>query len=275
MRAEINVLGTFEAAIDGVSIVPTAAKPRHLLAVLALNVGRVVTAATLMEELWGASAPRSANSTLQTYVMQLRKFITGALPGANRFQARRILETRHTGYVLRLDEEALDANRYERVASAGRAAGVAGDYLAAERLLRSALSMWRGPMLVDVTLGPHLEIEATRLSESRLTDLTLRIDAGFCLGRHHQMLGDLAALCARHPHMENFRAQYMLALYRCGRPGQALEAYHEMWATIREQLGVDPSPRLRMLHQALLVGDPVIDDPRFVLNEWMPDAIAS
>ena len=274
MRAEINVLGTFEATIDGVSIVPSAAKPRHLLAALALNTGRVVTAATLIEELWGPKAPRSANSTLQTYVMQLRKIIAAAMPGADRVQSRRILETRQTGYVLRLEQEVLDVDRYLRLVSTGRAAGSAGDYMTAERLLRAGLSVWRGPLLVDVSVGPHLEIEATRLSESRLTDLTLRIDADFCLGRHHQLLGDLAALCARHPHMENFRAQYMLALYRCGRPGQALEVYHAMWTTIRDQFGVDPSPRLRMLHQAMLVGDPVIDDPRFVVNEWTPDAVA-
>lgn len=274
MRAEINVLGTFEATINDVSIVPTPAKPRHLLAALALNAGRVMTAATLIEELWGTKAPRSVYSTLQTYVMQLRKFIAGAFPGADPYQSRRILETRHTGYVLRVDREALDVTRYLRLAAAGRRAGAGGDYPNAERLLREALSTWRGPMLVDVAIGPHLEIEGTRLSESRLTDLTLRIDADFCLGRHHQLLGDLAALCARHPHMENFRAQYMLALYRCGRPGQALEVYHEMWSTIRDQFGVDPSPRLRMLHQAMLVGDPVIDDPGFLVNEWAPDAIA-
>lgn len=274
MQAEFNVLGTFEASIDGVSIVPTAAKPRHLLAVLAVNAGRVMTAATIIEELWGAKAPRSAYKSLQTYVMQLRRFIAGTLPGADRRQSRKILETKETGYSLCLDHEALDVNRYTRLAAAGRAAGAAGDYVTAERMLRAALSVWRGPLLVDVSLGPHLEIEATRLSESRLTDLTLRIDADFCLGRHHQLLGDLAALCAQHPFMENFRAQYMLALYRCGRPGQALEVYHEIWTMIRDHLGVEPAPRLRMLHQAVLLGDPVIDDPRFVVNEWVPDAIA-
>lgn len=274
MRAEINVLGTFEATIDGVSIVPTAAKPRHLLAVLALNVGRVVTAGALIEELWCDRAPRSAHSTLQTYVMQLRKVIADAMPGADRHASRKVLETRHTGYALRLDHEVLDVDRYSRLAVAGRTAGVGGDYEAAERLLRQALAVWRGPLLVDVSVGPHLEIEATRLSESRLTDLALRIDADLYLGRHHQLLGDLAALCARHPHMENFRAQFMLALYRCGRPGQALEVYHDMWATIRDQFGVDPSPRLRALHQAMLAGDPGIEDPRFVVGKWVPYAAA-
>lgn len=274
MRAEINVLGPLEATIDGVSIVPTAGKPRQLLAVLALNTGRVVTATALIEELWSDNAPRSANSTLQTYVMQLRKRIASALPAGDGDHTRKILETRHTGYVLRLAEDTLDVNRYGRLATAGRTAGAAGDYVAAERLLREALSVWRGPLLVDVSAGALLEIEATRLSESRLTDLTLRIDADLYLGRHHQLLGELAALCARHPHMENFHAQYMLALYRCGRPGQALEVYHGMWSTLREQFGVAPSPRLRRLHQAVLTGDVIVDDPGFVMNKWIPYAVA-
>ncbi len=274
MRAEINVLGPFEATIDGVSIVPTASKPRHLLAMLSLNVGRLVTASALIEELWCDKAPRTAHSTLHTYVMQLRKCIRGALPGAPGGDARKILETRHTGYLLRLDEDALDVHWYSRRAAAGRSAGAAGDYVAAERLLREALSAWRGPLLVDVAAGPQLEIESTRLSESRLTDLTLRIDAELCLGRHHQLLGELAALCVRHPHMENFHAQHMLALYRCGRPGQALEVYHTVWTTLREQFGVAPSPRLRMLHQAMLTGDTSIDEPGFVMNKWVPHAVA-
>jgi DNA-binding SARP family transcriptional activator len=274
MRAEINVLGALDVVIDDVSVVPTAGKPRQLLAMLAINVGRVVTTSALMEELWGDNAPRTASSTLQTYVMHIRKLIRAALPTDEPDGALKVLATRHTGYVLQLERESLDVARYERLASAGRAAGAAGDYVTAERLLREALALWRGPLLVDVAAGPQLEIESMRLAESRLTDLTLRIDADLYLGRHHQLLGDLAALCARHPYMENFRAQYMLALYRCGRPGQALEVYHEMWATIRDQLGVDPSPRLRQLHQAMLSGDAIVDDVRFMVNNWTPDAIA-
>lgn len=272
MRAEIKVLGALEVTFDDVSVVPTASKPRQLLAMLALNVGRVVTTSTLMEELWGTNAPRSAPSTLQTYVLHVRKLIRGALPGDPE-AAREVLATKHTGYVLALEPELVDAVRYDRLAAAGRAAGSAGDYERAGGLLSAALGLWRGPVLVDVVAGPQLEIESMRLAESRLTDLTLRIDADLYLGRHHQLLGDLAALCARHPYMENFRAQYMLALYRSGRPGQALEVYHEMWATIRDQLGVDPSPRLRHLHQAMLSGDRIVDDPRYLVNNWAPDAI--
>ncbi|GAB3463395.1 AfsR/SARP family transcriptional regulator [Actinophytocola sediminis] len=275
MRAEIKVLGSLEVAFNGVSVVPTASKPRQLLAMLAVNAGRLVTSTALMEELWGQAAPRSAPSTLQTYVLHVRKLIRAALPADQHHLARDILATRHTGYLLRADPEVVDATRYLRLAAAGRMAGAAGDYVAAERSLSSALAMWRGPVLVDVTAGSQLEIETMRLTETRLTDLTMRIDADLHLGRHHQLLGDLAALCARHPYMENFRAQYMLALYRSGRSGQALEVYQEMWAIIRDHLGVDPSPRLRQLHRAILTGDAIVDDPKFMINAWVPDAVAS
>lgn len=274
MRVEVNVLGTLEVTVNGASVVPTASKPRQLLAALAMNAGRLVTTKALVDELWGDNVPRSLSSTLQTHVLSVRRLIRDALPGDEKHRARELLATQHTGYLLRVEPEAVDAVRYARLAAAGRVAGAVGDYVRAEGLLSSALALWRGPVLVDVITGPQLEIESRRLSESRLTDLTLRIDADLCLGRHHQLLGDLAALSAQHPFMENFLAQYVLALYRSGRPSQALKVCHDVCATIREQLGVDPSSRLRRLHQAILTGDPVIDDPRFVVNSWLPNAIA-
>jgi SARP family transcriptional regulator, regulator of embCAB operon len=274
MRAEINVLGALEVSVDDTSVVPNASKPRHLLAVLAMNADRLVTSSSLKEELWANKVPRSASSTLQTYVLHLRNLIRGALPPREVGRVREILVTRNTGYVLRVAPESVDAIRYHRLASAGRAAGAAGDHVKAERLLSAALALWRGPVLADVSTGPQLEIEAMRLAECRLTDLTLRIDSDLYLGRHHQVLGDLAALCARHPFMENFQAQFMLALYRSGRPGQALEIYHQMSTTIRDQLGVDPSAKLRDLHRAILTGDRVIDDPRFMVNNWPRQALA-
>ena len=275
MRAEIKVLGALEVSVNGTSVVPNASKPRHLLAILAMNVGKLVTSSTLKEELWSAKTPRTATSTLQTYVLHLRNLIREALPAGQESQVREILVTRPAGYILQVDAEMSDVVRYDRLATAGRAAGAAGDHARAERLLSEALELWRGPVLLDVTHGPQLEIEAMRLAERRLTDLTLRIDADLYLGRHHQVLGDLAALCARHPYMENFRAQFMLALYRSGRPGQALEVYHEMWTTIREHLGVDPSSPLRELHRAILAGDAIVDDPRFMINTWRRTAVAS
>lgn len=283
MRAEINVLGPVEVSIAGVSVVPTATKPRQLLAMLAINAGRVVTSSALMEEIWGMDPPRSAPGTLQTYVLQIRRMIRQALgdddghhdPEDGDDDALEILNTKHTGYSLELEPTAVDAVRYEQTALAGRTAGANGDFETAEQRLSLALELWRGPALVDVSAGPQLEIEAMRLNESRLGDVTLRIDADLYLGRHHQLLGELAALCARHPFMENFRAQYMLALYRSGRPGQALEAFQDAATTMHDQLSVDPSAQLRQIHRAMLKGERFVDDPAFMVNTWAPTAVAS
>lgn len=270
MRAEINVLGTLEVDVDGISVVPTATKPRQLLALLAINAGHVVTNAALVDELWVTRPPRSAAGTLQSYVLTIRNLIRRALQAGHDDRGHGVLVTRPTGYVLRVEQDAVDVVRYERLAAAGRAASAVGDFVRAARLLRAALHQWRGPALMDVPIGPRLEIETVRLAETRLSNLVARIDAELCLGRHHEVLGDLAALAARHPFMDDVRAQHMLALYRAGRSGQALAAYHEMSTTMRTQLGVDPSWRLRHLHQAILAGDPVLDDPRYLVHNRMP-----
>lgn len=277
MSNEINVLGPLQVSIDGTQVVPTAAKPRQLLALLAINAGRVVTKESLREELWGDGdrAPRRATSTVHTYVLHIRRLIEQALAADSARTAKDVLITEHTGYSLDIDPGVIDAVRYEQLAAEGRAAGADGDFAKAGELLTEALGMWRGPVLVDVTTGPELEIEATRLSENRLSDLSLRIDADLYAGRHQQLLGELAALCAQHPYLENFRAQYMLALHRSGRQSQALDTYREMWETAREELGVEPSAPLRRLHQALLSGATHMDDPEYLINGWAPTALAS
>jgi DNA-binding SARP family transcriptional activator len=274
MLAEIKVLGALEVSIAGVSVVPTASKPRQVLAMLGVNAGSVVTNAMLMEEIWGDRPPRSGAATLQTYMLQLRKKVESALTGDAQRSSKDVLVTRPTGYLFNVPAEAIDAVRYERLAASGRTAAATGNYTRAGQILAEALALWRGPALVDITTGSQLEIESMRLEEIRLADLALRIDADLFLGRHRQLLGELAALCARHPFMENFHAQYMLALYRSDQQGRALEVFHAARVTMNEQLGVDPSPRLRKLYQSMLVADSAVADPRFVINAWAPSRMA-
>lgn len=275
MLAEIKILGPLEVLVAGVSVVPTAGKPRQVLAMLAINAGSVVTNAALMEEIWGNRPPRSAAATLQTYMLQLRKKLQDALATGATQTPKNVLVTKQTGYLLNMPTEAIDAVRYERLAATGRNVAAAGDYPTAGKIIAEALGMWRGPALVDITAGSQLEIEAMRLEEVRLADLALRIDADLYLGRHRQLLGELAALCARHPFMENFCAQHMLALYRSDQPARALEVFHATRATMSQQLGVDPCPRLRQLYQLMLAGDQSVADPRFVINAWSPSTLAS
>jgi DNA-binding SARP family transcriptional activator len=261
MQVEIGVLGPLEVTIDGISVVPTASKPSQLLAMLALNAGHLVTVRALTEEIWGSRPPRSGVPTLQTYILKLRRMLQGALAGAGDVSSKDILITRRPGYVLAVEPGDVDAMRYDRLSEAGRQAVNAGDHAAASHLLTEALRIWRGPALADVPTGPLLGIEAVRLEENRLGDLYLRIEADMKLGRHHQLLGELAALCARHPLLENFCVQHMVALYRCGRRSQALEAYRRLRTDMVVQLGVEPSPQVRSAHQGILSGHLIVDEP--------------
>jgi DNA-binding SARP family transcriptional activator len=257
---EIQVLGPLTAADSGVSIVPTAAKPRQVLALLALNANRIVSVPQLMEELWGTELPRSAPTTLQTYVLQLRRKLRSAalengLPGG----AQQVLATRHGGYVLEVAPTEVDATEFDRLATAGHAAFGIGDLEAASALLGAACALWRGPALVDVRHGHQLSIEVTRLEESRIGALERRIRADLQLGRHHELIGELYALTGHHPMDEVLHAHLIVALYRAGRAPRALTVYQKLRDTLIEELGLEPSGQLQLLQRAILRGEPTDD----------------
>jgi SARP family transcriptional regulator, regulator of embCAB operon len=253
----IRLLGPFAAELNHRQVAPSAAKQRQIMALLALNAGRVVTVSTLAEELWGDYPPASSATTLQTYILQLRNRLAAAVPGHQ--QIRQVLSTRHGGYLL--DETAcrIDIDQFGRLARAGRAAAETGDPGAASELLARALALWRGPALVDVRLGRILELEATSLEETRLGVLERRIEADLALGRHSDLLGELTLLAARNPMNENFCALLMIVLYRSGHVARALEAFQRLRAVLREELGIEPCPRLRRLQHAVLSGDRELD----------------
>lgn len=269
MRFDIKLLGSMEATLDDTPIVPSAAKQRQLLALLALNAGRVVSISTMMTELWGARQPRAASTTLHTYIGKLRRVFELALHPHSDVDAKHTLVTEPIGYRLRAPSSEIDVGRYEHLARAGRAAADQGDYETASRSLSAALFLWRGSALSDIVAGQHLTIEIVRLEENRLSDLDLRIEADLRLGRHRKQLGELASLCTRFPLSENFCTKYMLALYRSGQLWRALEAFQRLRATMTEELGVEPSTSMRRLHLAMLRDDPAVGGPQS-LDEWVP-----
>ncbi|MGH3685595.1 MAG: AfsR/SARP family transcriptional regulator [Pseudonocardiaceae bacterium] len=256
---EINVLGPLEVSEGGVSLVPSAGKPRQILALLALRGERVVQAPTLMEELWGDRIPRSAATTLQTYILQLRIKIAAAQPGEPRRSPKDLLATCFGGYLLKVGSARSDFQEFKTQAAAGATAHEAGDHHAAAAILDRALCLWRGPALVDVPTGRILEREVLGMEELRMRALEQRIDADLQLGRHATLLAELRVLVAEHPMHESFCAQLMLALYRVGNVWRALEAFRRLRATLVEELGIEPSARLRRLHQAILAEDPLLD----------------
>ncbi|MEU6223720.1 AfsR/SARP family transcriptional regulator [Streptomyces sp. NPDC047042] len=255
---EIKLLGPLTAHEQGVSVVPSAAKPRQILALLALQAEHVVTVPTLMAEIWGERIPRSASTTLQTYILQLRRKIA-ATPAEPARSAKDVLVTQFGGYLLRVRPGQIDVQEFEQLVADGRSAYDATDYRTASRLLGNALALWQGPALVDVRTGSMLELEVLRLEENRMAALERRIDADLRLGRHAEVVPELRVLTARHPMHERFCAQLMLALHRSGGSWRALEAYQRLRGALVTELGLEPSVSLRQLHHAVLSGDTVMD----------------
>jgi SARP family transcriptional regulator, regulator of embCAB operon len=239
----------------------TAAKPRKVLAVLLLNSNRVVPVDTLSLELWGDDPPASAQTTLQTYVLQIRRMLSCTLGLGCAEVAHDLLVTASDGYSLQVPPQALDLHRYERLAAEGRRALADGNDPHGSELLSRALEIWQGSALVDVRLGPVLKVETCRLEEDRLATWQQRIDAALRQDHHEAVLGELSSLTARYPLHEELQARYMVALYRAGRRTDALEAFQRLRCTLSHDLGLEPSQRIQHIQHAILTADPALDPP--------------
>ncbi|MFC4497383.1 BTAD domain-containing putative transcriptional regulator [Streptomyces ovatisporus] len=232
---------------------PSAAKPRAVLATLLVQSGSVVSVHTLIDELWCAEPPRTAATTLQVYVSQLRKALLEGDP-----DAQQPLVTRPPGYLMNVGEGELDLTVFESLRVQGREAYEQQDYTHASSLLARALGLWTGAALSGVPHGPMLETSAVRLEELRTEVLEQRISADLRLGRHHELVGELMALAHSHPMRETLHAHLMVALYRSGRQSDALAAYHRARRALVEELGVEPGPALKRLLERVLAADPAL-----------------
>jgi len=250
MAAQFRILGAVEVLVDGTPAALGAPKQRAVLAMLLVNRRRVVSAAALVDGLWGESPPASAVQSLQVYIHGLRRAV-----GAER------IETAGRGYRAAVSEDELDLDRFERGLERGRAALEAGRAEDATDELRQAMALWRGSALADLPEESRRAAEADRLDELRLTALELRYDAELASGRHDAVVAELEALTAEHPYHERFLEQRVLALYRCGRQADALEVYREARRTLSEDLGLEPSRALQELERAVLRQDPSLAAP--------------
>ncbi|PKV93968.1 DNA-binding SARP family transcriptional activator [Amycolatopsis echigonensis] len=248
-----NILGPFEVRNAGGELRLTAPKLRQVLALLVARNNQPVQISELIDELWGDTPPISAQPTLQTYIYKLRKILLAqiGLPEVS-------LDTSYSGYLLSLEEDAVDFRRFERLLNEGRAL-LPGEPERAARVLADALALWRGPALADVPVGGILAPYVARLEELRLAALDLRVDADLRLGKHKVLVSELRGLTKEYPLQENIYAQLMLALYRSGRSSEALQTYQQLRTILVEQLGTEPTSRVQELHQAMLSCDPSLD----------------
>lgn len=256
---EIGILGPLVLSQHGRVATPSAPKTRSVLALLLLHTNQTVPVSALIQELWGADLPMSAHTTLQTYVVQLRKLLSRMLGIPVAEVARSVLVTTRGGYQFLHSSEEFDLRNYEQLANDGRRALAEGDNARAAAALLTACAQWRGPALADVRAGQVAEPQIKRLDESRLNTMEQSIEARLRLGRHQEVLSELAGLITQHRLHENLHAQLMVALHRSGRRQEALATFHDLRATMTEELGLEPSKRLHLLQQAILSEDPALE----------------
>jgi DNA-binding SARP family transcriptional activator/tetratricopeptide (TPR) repeat protein len=231
------------------------AKQRALLALLLLNANRMVSRAHVIDWLWDSRAPRTAEDLVHEHVSRLRRVLRGhrmAEPPAPR------LRTQPSGYLLQVEPDELDLDRFERLADQARQLIAAGDLEVASRILRQALDLWHGSALGSLPPGAAVHAQRARLEEGRLVTLEERLEIDLRLGRHVDLVGELEALTASHPGRERLCRQLMLALYRSGRQTEALTVYRNTRQRLVEEFGLEPSPTLRELERAILRADPAL-----------------
>lgn len=245
-----RVLGPLEVcAVTGERISVARPKHRQLLATLLLSHNAVVSTDYLIGSLWEDGQPSTARGLLKTYIWGLRRLLSPREPTIAP------VETLTGGYRMLVDTNDLDLLMFSERAREGRNLLRGGHLEAADDALRLALSLWRGPALQGVPKSWSLIDAAANLDEERLNAVEDWAEVRLTLGRHFDVAGQLRPWVRANPLRERLWGQLMLALYRSGRRGEALQVFHELRRGLDDELGIAPSAPVRQLHEQILRGD--------------------
>jgi DNA-binding SARP family transcriptional activator len=225
-----------------------------VLGALLLRPGQPVLVDWLAELVWAGNPPGDFRSAIQTYVSRLRS----ALAPYRAVGERQLIRRSGNGYLINIDPNAVDISRFDRLVKRARAAD---DLAERSRLLTDALSLWRGPAFADVEPPELRDRLAGHLDQQRLSAVRLRVTSELARGRHEQVSDELAAAHADYPFDDGLTGQWMLALYRCGRRAEALNAYRRARRRLADELGLEPGEALQRLEQAILRNDPSLEPP--------------
>ncbi|GAA0918351.1 AfsR/SARP family transcriptional regulator [Nonomuraea longicatena] len=259
-----RLLGPLRVWDEDAEIDLRAPKQRTLLATLLVRAGHVVPVRSLVAEVWPEQPPRSAVANLRTYLMQLRRRLR-PVRGLER------LVTADAGYLLRVEQGELDLHRFETLTAAGRRALAARDLGAAQDAYTRALELWDGTAAEDVPAGPMLREVVARLTDRYLYAVEEHAEIQLALGAHPAAARRLRQVIAQYPLRERLHAQLMLALYRHGDVIGALDAFAAARRLLADELGIDPGPELRRLHQAMLSRDTAVLEAVAPAGEgWRP-----
>ena len=249
---DFRILGPLEVHSQSGPVALGGVKPRAVLGMLLLHRNEPVRPERLALALWGDEAPASSIKGLYVYVSRLRRA----------FEDPDALVMTSAGYRLRVRPDELDAERFERLVGAGTHALDNGRAEQAAAVLHEALALWRGPPLSGLEYEPFAQVEIARLQELRLAALESRVEAELAADRHVALVGELHELVAANPTREGFVRQLMLALYRCGRQAEALDAFHRTREYLTRELGLEPGPTLKTLQARILQQAPELDGAR-------------
>jgi DNA-binding SARP family transcriptional activator len=247
---EFRILGPLEMAVGSERLELGSSRQQAVIAALLLSPNMAISVDRLAEAMYGEDLPRTPRAQVQIGISSLRRLFTvNGHP--------EIISTQANGYLIRVGDGELDAERFGQLVSAARAAREAGRLDQAVAGYRDALRLWRGPALDGI--DSPLLAAASALDEQRITVNEDCLELELELGRHHELAGELAGLARAFPLRERLRCQQMLALYRCGRVAEALEVYRDTRRILVDELGIEPGERLRQLERAILNADPALD----------------
>ena len=256
---EFGVLGPVELRIRGEIADAGHARQQCVLAVLLLNLGRVVPTGELIDRVWGEDPPASVRNVLYTYIGRLRTVIAAS------GDPEVTLARRQGAYLLQARPDQLDLSRFRRLVTEA----VSGSDENRTAALRAALALWRGPALAGLS-SPWLDSMRQTLELERLAATLDLNDIALRQGEHGTLVSELAVQAAAHPSDERLIGQLMLAQYRCGRQAEALATYQSARQMLADTLGADPGAGLRDIHQSILTADPSLELPRHPGSASMP-----
>lgn len=249
---DLRILGPVQLSVDGRPLAVGGPKARALLAALAMQPSRAVSAGTLADAVWNGEPPADEAGSLQVLVFNLRKKLR-----TNGIDASAVLRTTPPGYSLELPAAAIDRTRFDRLRHDAAAAVRTGDHARAAEIFRDALDQWTGDALADLRGLRFADEAAAALDEERRQTLIARIEADIACGRAADIVGELVALTAEQPLNEPLWVQLVTALYVVGRQADALAACARLRSVLAEELGIEPSRRMADLELTVLRGKPV------------------
>ncbi|MCX4402686.1 BTAD domain-containing putative transcriptional regulator [Streptomyces sp. NPDC059837] len=226
-----------------------------LFVALLLRANQAVDSASLVTLLWPGTRPPSADANLRQYASRLRTYLQESASQ----DASRLRSARGGGYLLELDRDELDLTVFDDLTTLGREALESGDVHTAQSHLQAAVDLWKGPMCQGTVLAPELEVDVLYWDELRLSAQLMLLQTRLRLGEYHLAIAEIRPILASNPLCEELWGMLMLAFYRSHRRGEALEVFRTAHRRFVRDLGIEPTPDLKRLHQAILAGDCPLD----------------